>query len=221
MVTAHFNPEHQFEAHASADAAGTDDDTIGLPADAFALNAISVEELASEERLEKAEIVGTKDEWREYREKFSALVEEAIRQEIIPNRAYLKNVLKKLPDDGPLSQDANGALWIDQLGKRVPGRVGLSASNIFAVDADGQIGYQIMLARMEAELDSPKHSRETMLEFKQDWAVLAELRVKGEILTAQRRGGSGSTPAPETNSVPTAPSEARTSIAHGGHGSLP
>ena len=221
-VTAHFNPEHQFERHPSVDMTGADDNGVDFADDSAKAYTVSVQELAAEEKTEKEEIVGGKDEWQDYKQRFAALVDEAIREEVIPNRGYLKTVFKTLLADGALSQNADGALWVDQAGSRKIARVGLSASNIFAAD-DAQIGYQIMLARMEAELDSPKHSRETMLEFKQDWELLSSLRTKGELLTAQRRAAAGVVaPAPaEPNPTSAAQQETHASIAHGGHGSLP
>jgi hypothetical protein len=65
-------------------------------------------------------------------------------------------------------------------------RVGISASNVFAPDSDGQYAYQIMLARMANELKSPKHSRETMLDFKQDWTLLADIRGRRLQTAAER-----------------------------------
>src|SRR5580704_15353036 len=57
-------------------------------------------------------------------------------------------------------------------------RVGLSASNIFSRESDAQTAYQIILARMESELRSPKHSRETALEFREDWLRLQQSRAQ-------------------------------------------
>jgi hypothetical protein len=36
----------------------------------------------------------------------------------------------------------------------------------------------VLLARVDAILKSPKHSRETMLEFKEDWALLQYARMR-------------------------------------------
>jgi hypothetical protein len=221
MITAHFNPEHQFEDHASVDAPGTDDDSAAALRASATGYTVSVQQLEAEQRAGNTAIVGGKDEWQEYRRKFDALVDDAVRAELIPDRGYLKTVFKKLPEDGGLSLDADGALWIDQPASQGFGRVGVSASNIFAANTDGQIEYQIMLARMQAELDSPKHSRETMLEFKQDWQLLSNLRVRELIQIAQRRAATGSAAAADTNASQSSAPENRASFAHGGHETLP
>src|SRR5208282_2917809 len=155
---------------------------------------VSVQELAAEDTLERGTIVGTEDEWKEYQVRFDALVDEAIRDEVIPNRNYLKHVFKKLGEGSTISADPNGALWMNFRGdEKPPLRLGISASNVFAADSDGQFAYQIILARMAGELKSPKHSRETMMEFKQDWTLLADIRARG-IAVAVARGAQPELP---------------------------
>ena len=182
-ITGHFNPEHQFEAHPSSDAAGSASDAS---LDIGSGYTVSVQELASEDTLERETIVGTKDEWKEYQNRFNAMVDEAIRDEVIPDRMYLKNVFKKLGAGSTISADANGALWMNFRGDEPPLRLGISASNVFAADSDGQFAYQIILARMAGELKSPKHSRETMLEFRLDWTLLVDIRGRGIAVAAAR-----------------------------------
>jgi hypothetical protein len=56
--------------------------------------------------------------------------------------------------------------------------VGLSANNIFAPGSDSRLAFELLLARVNHVLKSPKHSRETMLEFKEDWALLEYARMR-------------------------------------------
>jgi hypothetical protein len=188
VITGHFNPEHQFEAHPSSETAGSASDASAEIGGGYT---VSVQELAAEDTLERETIVGTKDEWKEYQVRFDAMVDEAIRNEVIPDRMYLKNVFKKLGAGGMISADANGALWMNFRGDEPPLRVGISASNVFAADSDAQFAYQIILARMAGELKSPKHSRETMMEFKQDWTLLADIRARGIAVAAARSAQPG------------------------------
>lgn len=224
-ITGHFNPQHQFEAHPSVDAAGTYDNSLLLDGRPEGYT-VSVQELAAEQKRADETIVGSKDEWKDYNDQFGVVVDQAIHDELIPDRGYLKRVFKKLGDTGTLSADADGALWINLNDPRLPGRVGLSASNIFDSDSDAQIAYQIVLARMETELNSPKHSRETMLEFKQDWAMLADLHQRGQDLLARKTAGTNASPnfaspdpgATGSTSAPAAGVHAATG--HGSHGSI-
>ena len=70
------------------------------------------------------------------------------------------------------SVTSNGSVWIDIPTASGTSRVGLSASNILSPDSDPTLAYEILLERTARVLKSPKHSRETMLEFKEDWAIL-------------------------------------------------
>jgi hypothetical protein len=229
VLTGRFNPEHQFEAHASIDTVGPDEnspdatedvtpedtpalaertETISteagesLPSSALDIfrpdstlprealvhtgYTVSVQQLAAEQKNEEHEIIGTKDEWTEYQKQFPSVVEEAIREEIIPDHEYLKRVFKRMGQGGTLTADADGSLWMALSDGETEERVGLSSSNIFAEGSQSQFAYQIILARMEYELKSPKHSRETMLEFQHDWALLTDAHAKGRAFAAVR-----------------------------------
>ncbi|MFZ0523565.1 MAG: hypothetical protein WAL95_21235 [Candidatus Acidiferrales bacterium] len=222
LITGRFNPEHQFEAHPSVRAAGGDED-LAAAGDATRDYTVSVEQLATEQKLPDESIVGSKDEWKDYHDEFNDIVEQAIHDELIPDRGYLKHVFKQLGEAGTLSVDPDGALWVRWTDSQPAGRVGLSASNIFAADSDAQIAYQIVLARVESELDSPKHSRETMLEFKQDWALTAELHAEGRALLARRSAGvvaPVNSPAPNAEAAGSALGN-RIAGSHAEHGFLP
>lgn len=227
ILTGRFNPEHQFETHASVDAAGPDEnsddvsdgitpeevqritgrtETISARTEEGADSSsgetlqsaamfppetmvrtgytVSVQQLIAEQKNEQREIVGTKDQWNEYQKQFPAIVTEAIREEIIPDREYLKRVFKRLGQAGTLTADADGSLWMSLPNAEIKEKVGISASNIFAEDSHSQFAYQIILARMEYELKSPKHSRETMLEFQRDWKMLTDAHAKGRAYAA-------------------------------------
>jgi hypothetical protein len=236
VLTGRFNPEHQFEAHASVDAVGPDDsstdssidssgditpdeaqaiagrtETIsssgatGRDGDLFppeitgpdstlhseaivrAGYTVSVQDLAAEQKTEQREIIGTKDQWAEYQKQFPAIVDEAIREEIIPDHGYLNRVFKQLGAAGTVSVDGDGSLWMSLPNAEIAKKVGLSANNIFAQGSDSTFAYQIVLARMEYELKSPKHSRETMMAFQRDWNLMTNARVKERSFAAVRR----------------------------------
>jgi hypothetical protein len=225
-ITGRFNPEHQFEAHPSAEAAGSAGDQSAEIGSGYT---VSVQELAAEATQEREAIVGTSDEWKQYQERFDAMIDEAVRSELIPDRNYLKHVFKKLGENSTISTDSDGALWINFPGEKSPLRVGISASNVFASGSDSQFAYQIILARMAEELKSPKHSRETMLEFKQDWTLLAHIRAKGLALSASRHGLAQPQSAPAdtmkqatTSTAPATPAASGiASVTHGDHSTLP
>ena len=120
----------------------------------------------------EADVVGSSEDWKEYRAAFDSLVARAVREEIIRNRADLKDFFQRLDEAGTPVADYNGALWIELSNREGNPRVGLSASNIYDPGSDSQIAYELVLARTGRVLNSPKHSRETMVEFRQDWDLL-------------------------------------------------
>lgn len=210
ILTARFNPEHEFEENPSANAIGADNNLAPLANELAEGETVSVQQLAAEEKSARHEIVGTSDDWKQFRANLDAAEDEAIHVEIIPDRSYLKRVFAKLAEGSTISVDENGALWLNwrdeyaasdapttaagnaasgSVGRSVSSatgaganasgtivRVGLSASNILARESDAQTANQIILARMESELRSPKHSRETAIEFREDWSRLQQSR---------------------------------------------
>jgi hypothetical protein len=189
MLTGRFNPEHELEQHPT-----TESSDIKLEIhEAKAQNDVPREEqlkvLVSQE---SAELVGTAKEWKEYREAFGPLADEAVSQEIIPNRDALSRLFKELDRAGTLSVDANGTLWLEIAQGGKPSRIGLSASNILAFGTDSQLAYALTLARANHYLNSPKHSREVMPDFKRDWSLLQTARSNNSISSAANESASSS-----------------------------
>src|SRR5579862_8573228 len=100
------------------------------------------------------------------------MVNQAVQDEIIPDRSYLDRIFKRLDSSGHPTADADGGLWLEISNANGATKVGLSRNNIFAPGSDPHLAFELLLARVDAALKSPKHSRETMLEFKEDWALL-------------------------------------------------
>jgi len=181
LLTGRFNPEHELEQHPTAEASDIKQEIR----DAKAANDVSREEiLEAVVNRESEQLVGTAKEWKQYREEFGSLTNDAISREIIPNYDFLGRLFKYLDRTGALSVDPNGSLWLDLSQGGKPSRLGLSASNIFAYGSDSQWAYAVILARADHYLKSPKHSREIMPEFKNDWALLQAARANSTTDTA-------------------------------------
>ena len=148
------------------------------------------EELEAIVNQESVQLVGSTQEWKQYREAFGSLTNDAISREVIPNYEFLGRLYKYLDRAGTLSVDTNGSLWLDLSQGGKPSRLGLSASNIFASGSDSQWAYALTLARADHYLKSPKHSREIMPEFKNDWALLEAARVNSTTSTVANSGVS-------------------------------
>jgi len=156
VFTGRFNPESEFEKH-PAEEPGPDDIVTHAGRDAAAL---------CEERLQ---IVGTPSEWKNYRSAFDSLAEE--NRDILRGRE-LARFFKQFDEAGTASVDRDGAAWMEISENGESFRVGVSESNALAPGSDAQLSYKLFLARAGVFLKSPKHRRETMLEFQGDWANL-------------------------------------------------
>jgi hypothetical protein len=86
--------------------------------------------------------------------------------------------------------DANGAVWMEVEDKGPAFQVGLSANNILARDSDTQSAYSLLLWRADGVLKSPKHRRETMSEFEDNWELLQQARLKNAIVAAKDRSSA-------------------------------
>ena len=183
LLTGRFNPEHELEQHPTAEAADIKLEIREAKSENDAWREAQLEALVSQE---SAQLVGTAKEWKQYRETFGSLTNDAVSREIIPNYEFLGRLYKYLDRAGTLSVDANGTLWLDLSQGGKPSRLGLSASNIFAAGSDSQWAYALTLARADHYMKSPKHSRETMPEFKSDWSLLEAARVNSATSTASK-----------------------------------
>jgi hypothetical protein len=166
LLTGRFNPEREFEKHPAAEK-----DADYAKSEAVAPN-------------ERSKLVGTSEEWKKYRKALDSIVEEAVHGEIIANHGYLNRLFKQLDEAGTPLIDGDGALWLEIPGNGETIRVGVSADNILAHGSDSQLAYELLLARSNRVLKSPKHSRETMAEFKQDWALLQSSRTRSAVSVA-------------------------------------
>jgi hypothetical protein len=181
LLTGRFNPEHELEQHPTARSSDMAQEIREAKSEKDIPREQQLESVVSQE---SAELVGTAEEWKQYREEFGSLTNEAIRREIIPNYDFLGRLFKYLDHAGTLSVDAHGALWLDISEGGKPVKLGLSRSNIFASGTDSQWAYALTLARANHYLKSPKHSREIMPDFKNDWALLQAARINSSTSAA-------------------------------------
>jgi hypothetical protein len=163
LLTGRFNPERTYEKYS---AEGPD-----------------IEDFAAQQTAappdERVELVGTKQEWKQYQKALDSTVKAS--KDVI-DKHDLSRFFKDLDRDGRATVDEDGSMWMDLSENGEPLRVGLSASNALSSGSNPQLAYKFFLARTERELKDPKHSRETMMEFNVDWAMLQ--RVSAETDTA-------------------------------------
>jgi len=181
LLTGRFNPEHESEKYPTAEATEISYELKLAKAED---NHAGTRTLEAAEREERADVIGTDEEWQQYRAAFNEFVTAAVREEVISNSGYLNRFFKRLDDGGTPVADADGGVTATiTIGGEIR-RIGLSASNLFAPASDSQMAYQLMLARVDHVLSSPKHSRENIVELKRDWELLDRARTNHFMLMA-------------------------------------
>ncbi len=181
-LTGRFNPQRELETYPTVKASDLSQQIKEAKSEKDRALATELKTLENQER---AQAVGTPEEWKEYREAFDSVADEAVSKEVIPDRDYLRNFLKHLDHVGTPLLDPSGAVWLDISENGTSRRVGLSASNILAPGSDHQISYVLALARAAYFLKSPKHSSENMPQFKSDWELLQSARLKNATITTR------------------------------------
>lgn len=192
-----FSPEAEFEAHPAMEEAALPPHAKSMTVSATADSSIG-SLWTPENAQERMEIVGTPAEWKEYGREFNTIVKGAVRDRIIPKRAYLDQFFSQLDRSGEPFVARDGSLWISVSDENSIRELGVGANDIFAPGSDRRLAFVFLLARVNQVLKSPKHRRETMLEFREDWARLQYARARSSrdvaLLSSQRnRAGFSST----------------------------
>jgi hypothetical protein len=175
MLTGKFDPEKKWEEHP---AVGLGETEFSTGEEEFERGDSEPLELEAATAEEREQILGTSEEWAEYRKKVDALIGEAVSNETVSRRGYLDELFKQFDKKGKFETENDGRVWMEIASPDGKRRAGVSASNVFASDSDALLGYEIFLARASRIVRSPKHSRESMLEFKNDWSALAEAHAR-------------------------------------------
>lgn len=191
LLTGRFNPQRELEAHPTIEAAELEHQIRLAKSEE---NEARAEQLEAEKNKQSASVVGTGEEWKKYREEFHALVAEVARQDNIPEPGSLNHFFQQLDKSGTPVADHNGALWMEVSDGGESSRVGLSLSNVLSSSSDPELAHQLVLARIGRVLKSPKHSRESMVEFKSDWNLLQSVPSYSAKYSAQYRVDLDATP---------------------------
>ncbi len=173
VLTARFNPEHEFEHHPAIRVEPASFASNGANS---AANAGDIQTLHPVEMQDREEILGTNHEWEYYRQEFARILEQALHEEAVPNRHAFRHYFEYLDQSGKAYADSRGRLWLEVTVGGKPEKVGVSMDTILAPDSDPQLAFALLLARVDQVLRSPRHRRESMMEFKEDWAMLESAR---------------------------------------------
>jgi hypothetical protein len=201
ILTGRFDPQSELEKHPTIEATETEHKIKLAKAEN---NEALAEELESDNNQQRARMVGTAEEWRRYRASFAYIARESASEQgprgsvngTLISNSSLKKFFRRLDESGTPVADGNGALWMEFSDGDESSRIGLSANNVYTSGTDADLAYQLVLARVGHVLKSPKHSRESMVEFRRDWKLLESARLNRTSALAKAatqpagRGGS-------------------------------
>jgi hypothetical protein len=187
ILTGRFDPQRELEEYPTIEATEAEHQIKLAKTEN---NDVLVEELESDKNEQRAKLVGTSAEWKQYRASFAYILAAgeqnpsvSVNQPLtgplngsLNTNGSLKKFFRRLDEAGTPMADRDGALWMEFADGDESSRLGLSANNVFSSGTDADLAYQLVLARVGHVLKSPKHSRESMVEFKKDWSLLQSLR---------------------------------------------
>jgi len=171
MLTGRFNPEHEWEKHASVEAT-----ELGFQV-AAAKNEkdkARTAEFETKMKIAKAATVGDSELWAARREEFQSFIDQAAKNPSAPKISSTKRTFKELDRAGTPTVDEDGSIWMELRGEDGARKVGIGANNILSTGSNRDVAYEIILARVTRALKSPSHSREMISEFQDDWGLLRQ-----------------------------------------------
>jgi hypothetical protein len=175
MLTGRFNPEHEFEQHATVHEVELNRE-ITLAKEDDNLDDAQLAKLETASQAEKVSIVGSAKQWQDYRAQFDLILARDIEDGTIQNREALQRFAKELGEKGMASVDQDGAPWVEIQQDGKTERVGVSPANLLSPGSDRTLAYKLMLAHIAETLKSPARQRETMPEFEQAWKLMEQSR---------------------------------------------
>jgi hypothetical protein len=174
-LTGRFNPEHEFEQHATVREVELDHQ-ITLAKEDDNPDDAQLAQLEDEKRTERVSVVGSDQQWQDYRGQFELIVSAAIEQGTISSREDLARFAKELGEKGIATVDETGAPWVEIQKDGRTERVGVSPANLLAPGSDRLLAYKLMLAHVAETLRSSARQREDILEFQQAWDLMEKAR---------------------------------------------
>jgi len=174
VLTGRFNPQKEFEQHATVREVDLDHEiTKAKDGDVIATRLAKLE---AAKRAERIRIVGSDQQWDDYRAQYESIVAKAIESQEIASREALAQFAKEAGEKGKAFIDKNGGVWleVDRDGKAV--RAGISPANLLAPGSNRELAFKLMLAHISETLKAPPRQRETMPEFQAAWALMQQVR---------------------------------------------
>jgi hypothetical protein len=168
FLTGRFGVYKEFSRHPSSLAVGPEAEPVAAEEDRDEVQWSYVGTAAEQKR---STVLGLPQDWAEYRERFAAMQDSAEVKEFSHKRFFPQQF-----DSGKASVDAMGHPWLTMEIDGSTRHVGISNRNLMEAESDPELAFQLMLGRVGYVLHAKNHLRETMEEFRKDWALLEQTR---------------------------------------------
>jgi hypothetical protein len=168
FLTGRFGVYKEFSHHPSSLAVGPEVEPVADEEDRDEVRWSYVGTVVEQQR---STVLGLPQDWADYRERFAAMQDSAEVREFSHKRFFPQQF-----DSGKASVDAKGHPWLAIEIDGSTRHVGISNRNLMAAESDPELAFQLMLGRVGYVLHAKNHLRETMEEFRKDWALLEQTR---------------------------------------------
>jgi len=169
LLTGHFNPDHNLRNHPSEDVAVLYEQ---LAEAKQAGDKDRERQIQSKIKVEREQVIGTDEQWQQYRSHFEEILRSAIDEHVIADRHKMETLFRTLASKGRTSLDENGHPWLEVESGGELRRVGLTEGNIFSTGSNRELAMQVLLARTNALLTAKSNHRELWPQFQRDWTLL-------------------------------------------------
>lgn len=192
IITGRFNPEMELQRRPTAQVTKSLDALRQAQSEG---DQDGVKRYKQQIRSERAESLGTAEEWSGYVSSLRQYEDEALERGYVSDLGSFRNLAQRTVSQSWISMDKDGALWLrPRDGKSIP-KVGLSANSLQQSPSDLRLGYLLTLSRLDAELRRKPKNRETLGHFREDWELMERLHGRMVPLTAgtrhtESRGGA-------------------------------
>ena len=169
LLIGRFSPDHDLRNHPSEDVA------VLYEQLADAQEAGDKErrrEIEAEIKADREQVIGTDEQWQQYRSHFDEIMRSAIDDKLLADRHNMETLFRTLANTGHAYLDENGRPWLEVESGGELRRVGLTAGNVFSPDSNRELAMQMLLARTNALLSAKSNHRELWPQFQTDWALL-------------------------------------------------
>lgn len=139
---------------------------------------IRLNEIKNRKEAERRRIFGARQNWKMYQTEFAPMLQKAINDGLFLNEKEVRTFFKDLELQSEPAFDDTGSLILRVSAYGEDQILGLTRDNILENNSNPQLGYKLMLAKVNATLKAKLKNRESLGTFKDDWELMMRLSAR-------------------------------------------